>query len=416
MKINWKLVCGVVAPIAGSAFLLSNLQQQAASIGIRDRQAAQAIPPLPTKAPGAIKPRPTPIAPEPLDREFSAPLRITGQDLSFAGDGRYLVQNSSWVGELFIYNRKTHKTRSQHFKKENEIGRDGADVLVALPGTNWLAGVPNLRFGGYGSIALYDVTSEANFRLIARNQIVGSAIDVVPSRGEFVAASREGDLCFWSAKSGEITRRWKHFTPEQTGNPKASGERYAPGVIAVSPDEKKLATAGVYLNTSSGNSYSSTLLDKPIVIWDAETGTQLLSCEKPGYPPSNDSVDWSQVEMTSLVWSPDGQWLATDSRGNGVVVWNAKTGKIKAMLPHPQNRTGNRVFYLYNGGKVLFSPDSRLILAPGNHGTIDVYDVSSSSLTRQIKGGGPMAFAPDTKDLFYQISLDNIGILAAEKL
>lgn len=400
MKTNFALVLFAIPAVVVSAFGVQGLRRQlTVQSDFTTQELEQANPPLPPKPLGAAKPYPTPKAtatPEPLDREFAAPLRITGQALAFSGDGRYLVQNSHWVGELMIYNRKTHKSRSQHFKKENEIGRDGADVLVPLRGTSLVAGVPNLKFGGTGSIALYDLESEAKFRVIARNQIVGGAIAAVPSRGEFVVASREGDLCFYNAKSGAIARRWKKFTPRQTGNPNADPTRYAPAVIAVSPDEKRLATAGIYLNTSSGNSYSSTLLDKSIAIWNQKTGEEILSCEKPGYPP-NPSVNWSTVEMTSLVWSPDGKWLATDSRGNGIVVWNALTGKVHRMLAHPMNRTGNKFIHMYNGGSVLFSPDSRSVLAPGNYGTIDVYSVSSGQLTRQIQGGGPMAFAPDTK-------------------
>lgn len=413
MKTNRNLFVFAVVSVVGGILLLCSLRQLQAQSDFTAQELAQPYQ-MQLRPAGARKPYPTPIAtatPEPLDLEFEAPLRITGQALAFADSGRYLVQNSYWVGELMIYNRKTHKSRSQHFKKTNEIGRDDVDILVPLRGTSLVAGVSKLKFGGAGSIALYDVNSEANFRLIARNQIIGGAVAALPSRGEFVVASREGDLCFYNAKSGKLARRWEKFTPRQTGSPKVDTTRSAPAVIAVSPDEKRLATAGVYLNTSSGNSYSSTLLDKNIAVWDSKTGAQILSCEKPGYPP-NPSVDWSVIEMTSLVWSPDGKWLATDSRGNGVVIWNALTGKVHQMLPHPMNRSGNRIVQMYNGASVLFSPDSQSVLAPGNFGTIDVYQVSSGQLMRQIPGGGPMAFAPGTKELFYQFPRDQVATLS----
>lgn len=414
MKTNGRMVVFAVVPLVGGAFLLQNLQQSQSKSEANEQAAAQPIPTLRPKHAGARKPRPTPIATataEPMDREFAAPLRISGQAMAFAGGRRYLVQNSNWVGELIIYNRKTRKSRSQHYKNNNEIGRDGADTLVPLKGTSLVAGMPDLKFGGNSSIALYDVESEANFSLIARNQTVGGAIAALPSRGQFVVATRDGDLCFYNAKSGKVARRWKNFTARQTGNSKADTKRYAPAVIAVSPDEKRIATAGVYLDVSNEKYSSSTLLDKSIVVWDEKTGVQILSFEKPGYPP-NSNGDWSRIEMTSLAWSPDGKWLATDSRGNGVVIWNAVTGKVHKMLSHPMNRTGNRIIHMYNGAGVLFSPDSQSALAPGDYGTIDVYNVSSGELTRQIKGGGPMAFAPGTKELFYQFPRDKVATLA----
>ena len=331
--------------------------------------------------------------------------------MAFAENGRYLVQNSPWVGELLIYDRKTELARSQHFKKENQIGRYGNEVLVPVAGTGIVAATNNGKFGERGAISLYDLKSEARFRLIARDQTVGSALAALPSSREIVAPTSEGDLTFWNVVSGKVTRRWKGFSSRQTGLSSADKSRYAPAQIAVSPDEKYLATAGTYLDVSGGGSFSSTLLNTPPVIWNAVTGQQITVCETPDYPKRG-GLEWSRVEMTSLVWSPNGKWLATDSRGDGVVVWNAATGKLKWMLSHPRNQQGHTITLMYGGGGVLFSPDSKQVLAPGNFGnpgTIDVYDLASGQLNRQIQGAGPMALAPDTRELFYQFPRDKVS-------
>src|SRR5205807_2008078 len=88
-----------------------------------------------------------------------------------------------------------------------------------------------------------------------------------------------------------------------------------------------------------------------------------------------------------LLFSPDGRRLAsgTDERDGPVHLWDVEAQKP---LPPLKDSNGDR--------PVLFSPDSRLLVAAGpDEGDVRVWDARTGKELRRLGGRWPIAFTHD---------------------
>lgn len=102
-------------------------------------------------------------------------------------------------------------------------------------------------------------------------------------------------------------------------------------------------------------------------------------------------------EAVSVAFSPDGKLLAAGSGYNGVILWDAATGKEVRRIDPPV------------GDFVAFAPDGKTLATARNwqqgeaSGVVQLWDVATGKLTGQLKGDGNLirciAFAPDGKRL-----------------
>lgn len=164
--------------------------------------------------------------------------------------------------------------------------------------------------------------------------------------------------------------------------------------LVVSPDDKKIATAG-------GNDYK-------VRLWNIQRGE--LSKSVTGDPKYikmihitegiPELVDYATKRVDSIAFSPDGQTLAVSSRGE-IVLWDVNTGETKTVL------TG-----IGHIDSLLFSPDGQT-LAAWNYVTrsdsgislwnIDTTNLEESELRHFITGHNrritSLAFSPDGQTL-----------------
>lgn len=335
-------------------------------------------------------------------RPRALPIAQQGQQLTITSDGRYLVQgNVGWVGSINSYDLQSGKRQSQH-PKETNAGGLGTNTMVALRGTHLIAGLcPDDNYLA-NSVALYDLDYPAKFRVLAKRRIAGLALAASPIAPEIAAFNTQEKLCFWNVKTGLMTRQWKGFAGKKNGNltQRFAGNglnRAVPQALAFSPNGKILAMGGLYITYTAGGGSGFQMAAGSVALWDVKTGRKLHNCVLPTYQQMTSlhshGFGWSAFTCTSLLFSPNGRWLATDSNGDGVVLWNVATGAVHQVLPHPEGALGGS--NLFGGRGVSFSPDNRLIAAAGNHGSLDLWDVKTGKLLHQIRASGPAVFLPD---------------------
>jgi WD40 repeat protein len=130
------------------------------------------------------------------------------------------------------------------------------------------------------------------------------------SDSKWLSSFRRGrSLTIWSTASWEVARAW---TLPGTGN-----------ALSFSPLGSRLAVA------SEGGA----------AIWDADTGSKLVSFSTPG-----------SVEMEQIAWSPDGKRVVTSADDGVLRFWSSDDGQLLASL------------YVLDSGRdwLLVAPDNRL--------------------------------------------------------
>ena len=114
-----------------------------------------------------------------------------------------------------------------------------------------------------------------------------------------------------------------------------------------------------------------------IILWDTETGGVLQRFEE------------HTDEIQSVVFSPDGDLLASGSRDGTVRLWDFES-KTQAKI-----MTG----HLGEVHSVAFSPDGQLLASGSWDTTVRLWDVESGEMVNEFKGHGgyvnTVAFSPD---------------------
>jgi RNA polymerase sigma factor (sigma-70 family) len=123
---------------------------------------------------------------------------------------------------------------------------------------------------------------------------------------------------------------------------------YFTGGVVFSPDGKKLATLG-------GNSSA-----RPLVIWDAQTGRQLLELAVPG-------------SVLAAAFGPDGKTVVALARSQGALRWDIATGKQISRIAD-------------TGGAALaaLTPDGKLLVTSDGDRNLRLFDLVASRSIRDM--------------------------------
>ena len=132
--------------------------------------------------------------------------------------------------------------------------------------------------------------------------------------------------------------------------------------IAFSPDDKRLATAGV-----------------DVKLWDVQTRQEITTLEHGRW-------------VFALAFSPDGQFLATADETGQVTVWDVQNRQVIV-----QFKGDSRSVYT-----LKFSPDGKVLAGAGYDGNVELWEVENWRHLGALTSGGTIftiSFSPDSKIL-----------------
>jgi WD40 repeat protein len=164
-------------------------------------------------------------------------------------------------------------------------------------------------------------------------------------------------VALWEVKSGECVATFQE-----------EGNALVPSV-AFSPDGKLLAAG-------DGNGVPD--MRAVVTLWDIGARKKLAT------------LDGHATFVNSVAFSPDAKILAAGTNGGAVRLWDAATGRSRAV---------------FNGSatSVAFSPDGNLLAAGSFRGTLQLWDVVSGRVVAAVEEPhetfNSIAFSPDGKRL-----------------
>lgn len=248
---------------------------------------------------------------------------------------------------------------------EGAIARLGKGIISEIaysPNGKYLAVAASI------GVWIYDMTTYQEIALITGPKGHLNSVDFSPDGKTIISGSEDGNVYLWDSET-KIQKRT--LTSSLLGA----------DCVALTSDGNTIAIGG---GTAEG-------LDPTISLWHVSTGEFLKTFGGP-YSP------------VSLCFSPDGKTLVGGVRfEKGISVWNANTGElIKTLKGHEEFESIN---------SIVFSPDGNIIASASNDKTVRLWSPHTGlllqTLTEHTKSVNSVIFSPDGDTL---ISAGDDGI------
>ena len=171
------------------------------------------------------------------------------------------------------------------------------------------------------------------------------------STDAIVTLSDRDELKFWNAETGELIKT----VPAYKG-------KFSKSILSF--DGKRVVRYG----------------GKKGYLWETDTG-RLIAELKP--PEERDIIiPWyADPELWGALFSPDSKIIATEDSLNSIELWDAETGRLRALL----QGHSSTVYTL------AFSPDGRLLASASRDGTARLWNVETGQLVTTLKAGKEIA-------------------------
>ena len=242
--------------------------------------------------------------------------------VAFSLDGK-LVASASADGTVKLWEVATG-TEVRSFDRHGDVGFPGWVEAVAFSPDSL-----HVASGGWDDdVRLWEIATGTEVRLFPAGVPIQD-VAFSPDGKHLVAAGARGTLLMWDAESGEKVRQfighteWVQsvaFSPDGTylvsGGDDGTARLWDPGTgaqvrqfsnhtdkvlsVAFSPDSRQVASASEYP-------------DDTIRLWEAATGTEVRTIPVLGNP-------------SSMVFTPDGMYLAAGSNDFSVRLWELASG------------------------------------------------------------------------------------------
>ena len=243
--------------------------------------------------------------------------------------------------------------------------------------------------GGLDGIGrVWDVASGKLVAELRGHDETYMAADFFASSDRVLTWSDDGTARLWDARTGEQLGTYRHGEPNEFGgvweaHVSENGLVFTSGVgdgtvrmwdagsgEELWHDDRLFRSGGVGLALSTDGRFAGTVASTAIV-WHAESGRRIADLDDGG-------------EILGMVFSPDGELVATRSDDGVARVWDPETGGLLQRLPDHDGVVNS----------VWWDPDGQRLATTDDDGITRVWNPNSGDLLASFGGGGgPGGFA-----------------------
>ncbi len=199
-------------------------------------------------------------------------------------------------------------------------------------------------------IRLWDATSGALLAVLTGHKYPIFSLAFSPDSRRLVSRSDDATLRVWDAETGAALAVLPCDRVSNSG---------APQSVVVTPDGRTILTG----------------TDKGLRRWDLATGAE------------QGRIPLPLINVRALAVRPQDGLLAASGDGPNIILVDTGTGESRAVLTIQPGRAGIEIHSL------AFSPDGRQLISAGNARDIQVWDVASGKLVRELHGHSDEVFA-----------------------
>ncbi|KIJ42157.1 hypothetical protein M422DRAFT_171537, partial [Sphaerobolus stellatus SS14] len=300
--------------------------------------------------------------------------------VAFSIDGQRVVSGSA-DKTIRIWNAHTGELISGPFKgsadKTIRIWNAHTEVLTSEPFEGHTSRVTSVAFSPDGqrvvsgsadkTIRIWNSqTGELISRPFHGHTNTVTSVAFSPDGQRVVSGSDDMTIRIWNAHTGNLVSGL------------LQGHRYSVTSVAFSPDGQRVVSGSADKTIRIWNTYTGELASRP---FEGHTSTVTSLVSRP----------FSHTNMvTSVAFSPDGQWVVSGSDDATTGIWNAHTGELVS---------GPFKGHTYSVTSVAFSPDGQRVVSGSDDKTIWIWNAHTGRVSGPFQGHTDsvtsVAFSPD---------------------